>query len=76
MCLHCALRLCHFRRKKCACEKTLLSFYYSWIVKVQHPADYGIAPPDLPQRSDGCEAKFSWQHALACKKGGLIINEI
>jgi hypothetical protein len=40
---------------------------------------YGIAPPDLPDSCDGCEAQFTLQHALGCKKCGLIIfchNEI
>ena len=27
---------------------------------------YGISPPDLPDKCDGCGAKFSIAHALSC----------
>ncbi len=40
---------------------------------------YGRTPGDLPERCDGCNAPFTVQHSLDCKKGGLIIlrhNEI
>jgi hypothetical protein len=40
---------------------------------------YGITPSDLPSFWDSCDARFSLQHALGCKKGGLVIfrhNEI
>jgi hypothetical protein len=33
---------------------------------------YGRTPGDLPTQCDGCKAKFTLQHALECKKGGLI----
>ena len=34
---------------------------------------YGRAPGDLPKICDGCNAAFSVQHALDCKKGGLVV---
>jgi hypothetical protein len=40
---------------------------------------YCRSPPDLPSHCDGCSQSFSVPHALACKKGGLVItrhNEI
>jgi hypothetical protein len=33
---------------------------------------YGRTPGGLPTQCDGCNAKFTLQHALECKKGGLI----
>ena len=40
---------------------------------------YGIEPPGLPSFCDGCGAPFSKEHAVQCRKGGLVIqrhNEI
>ncbi len=40
---------------------------------------YARSPGDLPSQCDGCGQAFSVQHAMTCKKGGLVIirhNEI
>jgi hypothetical protein len=34
---------------------------------------FGLQPLSLPDRCDGCEAKFTVDHALSCKKGGLVL---
>eukprot|EP00957_Ditylum_brightwellii_P005165 393592-Ditylum_brightwellii.AAC.1 len=34
---------------------------------------YGMHPLHLQQRCDGCNAKFSVEHSLTCKKGGLLL---
>ena len=33
---------------------------------------YNLLPLNLPERCDGCGAKFTVQHALSCRKGGLL----
>ena len=35
---------------------------------------YGIGLEDLSSKCDGCGAKFSIGHALACKQGGLVVG--
>ena len=34
---------------------------------------YGINPSNLPTHCDGCGAPFSVDHAMSCRKGGLVI---
>ena len=34
---------------------------------------FGITPPSLPDKCSGCCAPFSVDHAMSCKKGGLIM---
>jgi hypothetical protein len=34
---------------------------------------FGLTPVALPERCDGCDAKFTVAHALSCKKGGLVL---
>jgi len=33
---------------------------------------YNFKPQDMPSRCDGCGAKFTVEHAMSCKKGGLV----
>jgi hypothetical protein len=35
---------------------------------------YAHCPPDLPIQCGGCQQKFSFHHALECKRGGLVIS--
>jgi hypothetical protein len=34
---------------------------------------FGLLPLSLPARCDGCEATFTVEHALSCKRGGLVL---
>ena len=35
---------------------------------------YGMRPLDLCDRCDGCNAGFSIEHAISCKKGGSCVS--
>ena len=34
----------------------------------------GLTPTSLPPRCDGCGERFSTEHAMSCRKGGLILH--
>jgi hypothetical protein len=34
----------------------------------------GLIPTALPPRCDGCNERFTTEHAMSCRKGGLIIH--
>jgi hypothetical protein len=34
---------------------------------------FGLTPHSLPHRCEGCQQRFSVDHAMTCKKGGLIL---
>jgi hypothetical protein len=35
---------------------------------------FGLTPNALPTRCDGCGARFTTEHAMSCRKGGLILQ--
>ena len=34
---------------------------------------YGLMPQDIPTTCNGCDKNLSIEHALSCKKGGLVL---
>jgi hypothetical protein len=34
---------------------------------------FGLTPHSLPHRCEGCQQRFSVEHAMTCKKGGLVL---
>jgi hypothetical protein len=35
---------------------------------------FGLTPTSLPPRCDGCGERFTTEHAMSCRKGGLILH--
>jgi hypothetical protein len=35
---------------------------------------FGLTPTSLPLRCDGCGERFTTEHAMSCRKGGLILH--
>ena len=35
---------------------------------------YGLIPQDIPATCDGCGMRFLIEHALSCRKGGLVLE--
>ncbi|KAI2507264.1 hypothetical protein MHU86_7100 [Fragilaria crotonensis] len=35
---------------------------------------FGLTPASLPPRCDGCGERFTTEHAMSCRKGGLILH--
>ena len=35
---------------------------------------YGLVPGGLPTLCDGCDGRFSVEHAMSCEKGGLVLQ--
>jgi hypothetical protein len=35
---------------------------------------FGLSPTALPHRCDGCGERFTTEHAMSCRKGGLILQ--
>jgi hypothetical protein len=35
---------------------------------------FGLPPTSLPPRCDGCGERFTTEHAMSCRKGGLILQ--
>jgi hypothetical protein len=34
---------------------------------------FGLTPHSLPHRCEGCQQRFTVEHAMSCKKGGLVL---